>query len=66
MKTEKQKQYEADGWHEVKPLQASPCDGCEGGSASYSMATVDGVDYTKSTSCHDTCERFKNWMQSVN
>ncbi len=58
-KTDKQIQAEKDGWHQMKPK--SPCDGCEMGYGSYSHSVIDGVDYSKSESCHDTCVRFKNW-----
>lgn len=60
-KTQNQTQAEKNGWHEVKPKPYSPCDGCEMGYMSFSQKVIDGVNYTKTEDCHDTCVRFRNW-----
>lgn len=51
-------------WHEVEPRPYSPCDGCEIGFCSLSQKKVNGVPYTKTDYCQETCTTHKEWVKT--
>lgn len=50
-------------WHKVEPRRWTICDGCQMGYASVSQKTVNGELYTKTDDCHETCERYKEFLE---
>ncbi len=50
-------------WHRVDlyPMSNHPCSGCQAGWGSQSHKVVAGVNYFKTDTCNETCERLKNY-----
>ena len=48
-------------WHKVEQKPYSPCDGCEMGFCSLSQKEVDGVLYSKTEDCHETCDILRDF-----
>jgi len=63
MKTEKE--LLKAGYHKVEKGTPSPCDNCQSGHGSYSMTKFHGENYVRTVSCHDTCERLKEYLDRL-
>jgi len=49
-------------WHKVGKKPWSPCDDCQAGYCSYSSKFEDGEWWVKTDDCHETCQRYKDWL----
>ena len=50
-------------WHKIEPRPYSPCNGCNTGSCSVTLKTVNGEIYTKTDYCQETCVRYLNFLK---